>query len=392
MLLAVACSTVATLNAADSSFETRHEQALRQNPAGVTLSLRTLSASSTFHLFETIPIDIAYRSSRASVFAIEMDEAMNFAGGARRFEIDDPNSVLLTYLEWGTRGVICCASDMQALAQRPTVFKRELTDYVRFQSPGTYRIYLVTRRVFRAGSAAEPYAASKLTLTSNILTLTILPDDPDWDAGRLSELLLQLDDPKLKANHEALNHKIELDRSEPWSYEAMADQLDRTPFSLAQKALNALDTPEAIRERVNRMQLLTSKEIRFDADHDAGSIIRQPLLASSIRPDLIVAEMERRAQKPNFGVDYDYADYWARFLAMRDQDGIFRPFPDSQEQQKRIRSFLLVEAEAKRQVVAELRRDLAEKSTPAKEVTATTIRILESDISHATKTKSSSPD
>jgi hypothetical protein len=389
ILLFFILPTVAQADGTDSAFDSRHKEALHQNPLAVHLSLRTVGGS-TFHLFETIPIEIAYSTTRLDTFTIEMDEAMNPAGGSRRFEIDAPDGVdgvLLTEQEWGSRTFICCESDKRSLSQKPVIFKRELTDYLRFQKPGTYRIFLSTRRVFKIGGAEEQFMASKFALTSNILTLTILPDDPDWDARRLAGLLTELDSPRLKANYDSLKKKIDLDNSETHKFQAMANELAHTPYAVAQKMLNALDTPEAIHERVNRMDLVSSKYLGSHVDYEGKTIFYQPLLASTVRPDLIVAAMESRARRPDFGVDYDYAYHWAEFLVQRDDTGVFRPFADEQEQRKRIHSFLLGNVEAKKQIISELSAHLDEKIATAKRITALTIKNLNDDIAYASGQK-----
>ncbi len=388
LLLFFIFPAVAQTDATDSAFDSRHKEALHQNPLALHLSLRTVDGGSTFHLFETIPIEVAYSTTRPDTFTIEMDEAMNPAGGSRRFEIDAPDGVdgvLLTEQEWGSRTFICCESDKRPLSQKPVTFKRELTDYLRFQKPGTYQIFLSTHRVFKIGSAEEQFMESKFALTSNILTLTILPDDPDWDARRLAGILTELDNPRLKANHDSMKKKIDLVNSETHKHEAIANDLAHTPYAVAQKMLNALDTPEAIRERVDRMDLVSSKYLGSLVDYEGETIFYQPLLASTVRPDLVVAAMEARARRPDFGVDYDYAYRWAQFLAQRDDTAIFRPFADQQARQKQFHSFFLADVEAKKQIISELAAHLDEKIATAKQITAFTIKNLNGDIAYANK-------
>jgi hypothetical protein len=228
ILLLFIFPVVAQTDATHTAFDSRHKDAIHQNHSGLRFSLRTVEGGTTFHLFETIPIEVSYSTTRPDTFTIEMDEAMNFAGGIRRFDVDPTDGVLLTELEWGTPGIICCESDKRPLSQKPVTFKRELTDYLRFQKPGTYRIFLSTRRVFKIGSDSKQFAPSKVVLTSNILTLTILPDDPDWDARRLAGLLTDLDNPDLKAIHDSLKKKINRDQSELHKYQAMANELAHT--------------------------------------------------------------------------------------------------------------------------------------------------------------------
>jgi hypothetical protein len=365
---------------AQTTFDSRHTEALHQNPAGVKLSLRTKSKTSTFHLFETIPIELSYSSSRPSAFAIEMDEAMNFAGHRHIFDVDQPDAVLLTWEEVATYGVVCCDTDLRYLSAEPIVFERELTDYVRFEKPGSYRLFVTTRRVFKDGRKYLDFDASKIALSSNILEVTILPDDPDWDAKRLSRTIARLSDPHVLADHKALAQSIDQIRTETTKYEARANQLDQTQLALARKALNALDTPEAIAERVRRIEVTPLKDVREDASLHAEEYTDQPVLKSSVRPDLVVAALESRAQDPNFRVDYDFAYWWAHFLVLRDHPEIIRPLANDAEQQSRVRPYLVNQAAAKKEVAARLESFLPAKQGIAREVTAITIKALKSDV------------
>jgi len=140
------CFVVCMLSAvhlcsAQTDFDIRNKEGLSRNPAGLTLLLKAEAERQTFHLFETIPIELEFSSSSPSTYSIELDEAMNFAGWTHRFQVEPENSVLLTELEWSSHGVVCCDSNRRYLSQQPTVFKRDLTDYLRFEKAGTYRLF-----------------------------------------------------------------------------------------------------------------------------------------------------------------------------------------------------------------------------------------------------------
>jgi hypothetical protein len=370
---------------AQADFDIRNKEGLGRNPAGLTLSLKTEDDRQTFHLFETIPVELEFSSSRPSTYSIELDESMNFAGWTHTFQVEPEQAVLLTELEWGTHGVVCCDSKRRYLSQQPTVFKRELTDYLRFEKAGTYRLFITTRRVFKGPGKYMDFGASKILLTSNVLTLTILPDDPDWDAHRLTETLRKLQDPHVRADHRALEQKIREMQSETARYSAFANRLNRTEFAQAQKALNALDTQEAIRERVQNMDMVSKEETTTERKFGGGVVSYQPLLASSTRPDLVVAALEARAENSAFGVDYDYVEWWAKYAVLRDHPELFRPFLDGTEQQKRIHSFLEYEAAAKRNIVLRIEPLVASKEGVAKTVTTLTIKAVKADLAYETK-------
>jgi hypothetical protein len=369
---------------AQTDFDNGNKQGVRRNPAGLKLVLRTKDGRMTFHFFETIPVELEFSSSRPSTFSIELDEIMNFSGWTRKFEVEPENAILLTFLEWQSQGVICCGYERRALSQQPTVLHRELTDYLRFEKAGTYRVFLNTRRVFREPSKDSDFGGSKILLTSNILTLTILPDDPEWDAQRFAEALRKLRDPHVKANYSALEQEIKNIDSETSRDVALENRLNQTELVQAQRALNALDTQEAIRERVRLMGLVPREESTSKREFGGRMVLYQPLLASSTRPDLIIASMEERAEDPDFGVDYDYVDWWAKYIVLRDHIELFRTFPDETEHQKRIHSFPIYEVAAKQEIALRLESLLTSKRGVAKNITTLTLKAVKDDIAEAT--------
>jgi len=376
---------------AQTEFEQRNQKGLEQNPPELKFVLRTKVERSAYHLFETIPIELAYSSSRPSTYSIEIDETMNFAGWTHRFYVEPENTVLLTLLEFETHGVICCESDRQYLSRQPTVLKRELTDYIRFEKAGTYRLFHTTQRVFKGALKKEDFGPSTIILTSNILTLTILPDDPDWDVQQLTEALRKLHDPRVQANYDAMKQRIEKIGSELGQDVAMANLLDQTELVQTEKRLNALDTEEAIHERVNLMDMMSKEDVQEERDYGGGTELWQPLLRSTTRPDVVVASMKARAEDPGFGVDYDYLDWWATYTVLRDHTELFRPFSDEAEHQKRIHSFLLCKIAEEKDIVLRLESMLATKKGVAKDVTALAIETAKGFIAYQTQGKNQTP-
>jgi hypothetical protein len=85
--LLLAPSTISFPCSAQTQVEMHNEEGLKGNPAGVKVVLRTKDGRSTFRLFETIPVELDFSSAAPSAYSIELDETMNFAGSANRFEV-----------------------------------------------------------------------------------------------------------------------------------------------------------------------------------------------------------------------------------------------------------------------------------------------------------------
>lgn len=310
-----------------TDFESLDKQARDKNPSGVDVTLRTTSGRSIFHLFEAIPIELVFQSSNPRTYSIELDEVMNFAGQANRFAVFPTDSVQLTMQAMslsGTSTAVCCGTDRRYLSLQPTILKRELTDYMRFEKPGTYSIYYATRRVFRGRIDTLAIEMSSLTLTSKILTLTILPDNPEWDSVQLSKILKILGDPGVKAEYaRALAHLTTLAEAARDFYQY--NRLSQTELAKAQKALNMIDTEEAIRKRVELMQMNTKDELESMRRFHLEAVEAEPLLKSTTRPDIFVRCMRERIEAADFGVDYNFYWWWTQFLSQAETPGCCRP-------------------------------------------------------------------
>jgi hypothetical protein len=367
---------------AQTEFETRNKEGLGRNPAGLRLFLRTEDGRSTFHLFERIPVILEFSSSRSSAYSIEFDEEMNFAGQANTFEVFPRDTVFVPYPAMGSHAAVCCDSSKRYLSSQPTTLKRELTDYLLFEKAGTYSVFLITNRVFRGLDKPNDFDRSKLSLTSNVMTLTILPDDPEWDSQKLGEVLGKLNDPRVRANHAAAlvrARKLALETEQDF---AMANSVSQTEFVLAQKSLNALDTKEAIRERVSLMEMESKSDLETSRKYGGGPYYPQPVLGSTTRADLVAAAMKQRSEQPNFGVDYDYLEWWVRFLVQRDHPELFRPLADEGERQKILHDYTVVKNQTERELVAELRIVNSTRTAEAAEITSLTFTVVNALTSH----------
>jgi hypothetical protein len=376
--LLLALFVASSLCGAQTQIEIRNEEGLKHNPAGVKVVLRTEGDRSTFHLFERIPIELDFTSIEPSAYSIELDEIMNFAGSANSFEVSSNDSVFLTLTQIVGSGAVCCGWNKRYLARQPVTLKRELTDYLRFEKPGTYSIFFVTNRVFRKLGKQDDPAKSELTLTSNILTLNILPDDAEWDSQQLSSILRLLSNPHVKANYLAAVKRAKQLPTETGRDFVMTNIVSHTEFVTAQQSLNALDSDDAICQRVKMIQMESKEDLAQARDFGGGSILPEPLLESTTRADFFEQKMKERAGEPDFGVDYNYAYWWTRFLVQRHHPEVLRPFHDEMERRKNSQDYSSYVSQAELEILANLELLVQSKKGDAQRVTALTIKILKS--------------
>jgi hypothetical protein len=229
--------------------------------------------------------------------------------------VDPPDTVFKNKIS--PYGIICCGSDRPYLRYAPTVLHRDLSDFLRFEKPGRYQVFYSTHRVFRGkanrNSTDIYHEQSELTATSNILTLTIVPDDPEWDARRLSEVLRTMGDPNVRAAYNRVTASV--NRGSVLAGDlASHNEFPETEFERARTELQALDSEEAIEHRVMLMPKL-GRHIYTNCEP----------ITSTTRPDRMFLAMQKRAEQADFDVDDNFAACWVAVLAKRDHPELFRP-------------------------------------------------------------------
>ena len=116
----------------------------------------------------------------------------------------------------------------KSLSTTPATVHADLNEWIRFKTPGQYRITVVSRRVSKVGSNEF----GNPTVTSNSVTLTILPATKEWQDATLKSAIQFLDSTK------------------PPAVPALDPADSRTQ---AVKTLRYLGTPEAAREMARRI-------------------------------------------------------------------------------------------------------------------------------------------
>jgi len=160
-------------------------------PAGLEVQLRTAANKTTFQLFEIVPLEVTFRSSKPSTYSIELADGWNPAAAADRFLVE-PGDDVIDRQAWTRPGTVCCDSRRAFLTSTPSVHSDELTDFLRFTRPGHYRIQYTSRRVF-SGPPTREYKPSDILVHSNVLAITITEGDADWADRLLPTVLAQVE-------------------------------------------------------------------------------------------------------------------------------------------------------------------------------------------------------
>ena len=328
-----------------SEFELSNQVGVKKNPPDLKFELRTQDGKDTYHLYETIPLEMVFASSRPLVYSIAMNESMDWQAKKYRFEVDAEDAVIRYDIRY-REGIVCCSYESLELSSKPVVLRKELTDFLRFGRAGTYQLFATTQRVFRNhGPANGEPTGTTVSLTSNLVTLNILPDDPEWDRERLTNAL-----------------RILRDRKATDDYNRTMD--DQSPWFRALKALSVLDTAEAIRERVAFGPLAEDNwPLRI-------------ALASSTRPDLMLAALEERGKDTSIALGDRFENAWTKFMIQRDCPDVFHWPVQKPGLGKGDDDFLACRTNAHQKLSLFLQSTLPTKTGAAKEVTAACIEWL----------------
>ncbi len=158
------------------------------NPDDIEFRVRLVKGPRVYHMGESIELEISYSSQ------IEKKYYGSFTGP--RPELDGvkphvtPTDGVLDLRELrrdrGVAGSIL--SGIGYVGPQPVSQQFDLCQWYRFQRPGHYSVIVTSMEVSRMKGAEEGGGREQLTLESNPVDLDILPADPAWVAGELSNI------------------------------------------------------------------------------------------------------------------------------------------------------------------------------------------------------------
>jgi len=253
-------------------FDSRHAEAVAHNPPGVQLRLSFAGGRTQFHLGERIQVQYELTSDTPGKY--RSGDLWYDLSGRSRFESfvsdrpgDSADPLAAHWTNWETLygvHVTRRGGSWKNLTENPVVETWDLNEFLRFDRPGRYRIYAVTRHVVSDWSPGrDPYAGGP-PLASNILEVEILQDDPAWAAETLRPAL------------EALTLAVK----------------DRRARLAAAKTIRYLQTPAALDAMASHY---TGTDLEVDTQLLAGLIGFHDRAAA-------VHRMEQQLMAPEFGV------------------------------------------------------------------------------------------
>jgi hypothetical protein len=165
------------------------QSTLGPRSADPQLTISTRDNQLSFRIGEIIPLDLAFTSFSPNKY--QMDMASYDRSGRLnedRFVVDpstgwdDPLQLYFRsysgFMAGGLRG-------FRGLSSAPTTIHVELNEWIRFKTPGQYRVTVISGRVSEVGSSSY----GDLGVTSNSLTLSIVPATKEWQESTLQTTL-----------------------------------------------------------------------------------------------------------------------------------------------------------------------------------------------------------
>lgn len=276
-------------------FEDVQHAAQAENPPGVTCTLRALDGKTRFQQGATIRLAAAFSSDRPGYKLIRYDDGrrgMSPFGTihvAPQEGVADPLADLPPPHGWSYSGPPPPAPVV--LSDKPFEMPLVLNEWLRFDRPGAYRVYVTTRRVLpdTGKPAGDGFSGMlgpgpRFETTSDILQLEIVPADPT-----------------------CARTQVEAQKSR-WA--------DRTQHYTAQPRLEGevqyLGTPEAAQAILEQMG--DSSRPRSSADE---SWFWRPALVAFPDRDWLIAEMQRTLVRPDYAVTQGFLTSLALLSAQR---------------------------------------------------------------------------
>jgi hypothetical protein len=176
------------------------QQTVSEPVSDTSPQLRISTASSVFHQGELIPLTLSFTSKNANRYQINM--AGYDRSGRINYEkflvtpTDGTKDPLVTYFKSAyTPFMVGGFTNFKFLSESPYVLHLDLNEWLRFDSPGRYRVTVTSRRVSDAPGDTSFYQGVVQDLKSNSIDLEIVAPESAWQEEQLKKILIDLDQP-----------------------------------------------------------------------------------------------------------------------------------------------------------------------------------------------------
>src|ERR1043166_1010773 len=181
----------------EDAFAKQQRELFVKNPPGLSFTLKLRDAQTRFHVGEKIRLELSFASSSPDSYVLD-NAGYDRSGrlSIDTFVLDQPDGAtdsLYDYYHKSIGGFMMGGlRGNPALSAKPEKINYDLNEWLRFEKPGKYRLYVISQRV----STGKPFrhATNKpVEPVSNIIEFEIVPADRDWEQGTLNSAKRFLD-------------------------------------------------------------------------------------------------------------------------------------------------------------------------------------------------------
>ena len=195
-LLGIFCFAVVCPTRPQSAFEAQHTLAVAANPTDVHLTISLDSSQTSFRIGETIRLKYEFRADTPGKYVA----AARYFDRAQRSVLEtfvtdrpaDARDRLRDYweIQSGLSGSHLFAPRDPTLKLGPTpqFDSIEVTHYLRFLRPGSYRLYVVTHSAVAPSTGVKPEGGAAIA-SENVVTFRVLPQDLMAAAREVDEIV-----------------------------------------------------------------------------------------------------------------------------------------------------------------------------------------------------------
>lgn len=285
--------------------------AQQSKPPGVSFTLRLKDGKSKFRQGEIITIEMLFASSLPDTYRIDArtyDRSGHLEADTYQVEpevgVTEP---LFDYLQSGMfsssmGGLVPMPPTLQS---NPYIIAQDLNEFVRFDRPGTYRLYVSNNRIGGLDPNSRHRVTEQFRATSNAIEIEILPADRDWQKQKLQEAIAIIDGGK---------------------------QMDRRAGC---RMLRFLNSEDAEAEMIDRYRGNTDG---CDGEFHFG-------LVSSPRRDSVIGQMEERLTSPDHPITGPFVHTLATLAYLEQFRTPMQPFPSGETDAEKLKQW---QAEMKR--------------------------------------------
>jgi len=193
--LGLALTLAAPAPAADD-FDAGQSAALTQNPAGLICALSLPDGKTQFQQGEVIRLTLSFTSDRPGAYQMRrwpferMDSPhVSPSEGTADPMADVPPPRFFSYNGPPPPAPV-------AIGNKPVTVPMTVNERLRFDKPGTYRLYVTSSRVTDGKvKVNNPFDAGKtITTASNVVQFQIVPADPAWAHAQAQAALVEVQD------------------------------------------------------------------------------------------------------------------------------------------------------------------------------------------------------